>query len=53
MAVRATGKCNMFSVNEVQRVAYDMDFYELVNFIEDDRKAYSRFILTGKTEEEE
>jgi hypothetical protein len=28
-----------------------MEFYELVCFIEDDRKAYARFLMTGKTEE--
>jgi gamma-glutamylcyclotransferase (GGCT)/AIG2-like uncharacterized protein YtfP len=52
MAVRATGKSNMLDVNMVQRVAYDMEFYELVNFIEEDRRAYARFILTGSTDEE-
>ncbi len=52
MAVRATGKANMLDTNAVQRVAYDMDFYELVCFIEDDRKAYARFVMTGKTGED-
>jgi len=47
MAVKKTGETNMLDVNAVQRIAYDMEFYELVNFIEDDRKAYSRFIMTG------
>ena len=47
LEVRDTGKCNMLSINEVQRVAYDMEFYELVNFIEDDRKAYVNFIFKG------
>ena len=53
LEVRDTGKCNMLSINEVQRVAYDMEFYELVNFIEDDRKAYVRFIFTGDENSEE
>ncbi len=48
MAIRATGKVNMLDTTAVQRLAYEMDFYELVNFIEDDRKAYAHFILTGK-----
>lgn len=52
MAVRATGKTNMLDTNAVQRIAYEMDLYELVNFIEDDRRAYARFIMTGKTEED-
>jgi hypothetical protein len=48
MAVRATGETNMFDTNAVQRLAFNNEFYELVNFIETDRKAYSRFILTGE-----
>ena len=51
LAVRATAETNMFDANAVQRIAHDMEFYELVCFIEDDRNAYSTFILTGKTEE--
>ncbi|GHU57337.1 hypothetical protein AGMMS49975_22730 [Clostridia bacterium] len=47
LAVRDTGETNMFDTNAVQRIAFDMEFYELVSFIEDDRKAYARFILTG------
>ena len=47
IAVRDTGKTNMFDTNAVQKIAFDMGFYELVNFIEDDRKGYARFILTG------
>ena len=48
MAIRATGKVNMLDTTAVQRLAFEMDFYELVNFIEDDRKAYTHFVLTGK-----
>ena len=48
MAIRATGKVNMLDTTAVQRLAYEMDFYELVNLIEDDRKSYWNFILTGK-----
>jgi gamma-glutamylcyclotransferase (GGCT)/AIG2-like uncharacterized protein YtfP len=51
MAVRATGKANMLDTNAVQRVAYEMELYELVCFIEDDRRAYARFVMTGKTGE--
>jgi len=50
LAVRATGEANMFDTNAVQRTANNMEFYELVCFIEDDRKAYSQFILNGKRE---
>ena len=48
LAVRNTGLTNMFDLNAVQRIAYDMDFYELVNFIEEEKPAYVRFILTGE-----
>ena len=39
---------NMFDTNAVQRLAFEHGLYSLVNFIETDRKAYSRFILTGE-----
>lgn len=48
LAVRDTGLTNMFDINAVQRIAYEMDFYELVNFIEENRRKYVRFILTGE-----
>ena len=47
LAVRDTGLTNMFDVPAVQRIAYDMEFYDLVVWLEDNRKAYSRFILYG------
>lgn len=50
LAVRDTGLTNMFDLNAVQRLAYERDFYELVMFIEEDRAAYVRFILTGETD---
>ena len=50
LAIRATGLTNMFDTIAVQRMAHDMNFYELVIFIEDNRKQYVNFILTGKTE---
>ena len=48
LAVRDTALTNMFDVNAVQRIAYEMGFYELVNYLEENRKAYIRFILTGE-----
>ena len=48
LAVRKTGLTNMFDLNAVQRIAYDMDFFELVVFIEENKPAYVRFILTGE-----
>ncbi len=50
LAVRDTGLTNMFDLRAVQRIAYEMDFYELVTFIEEEKAAYVRFILTGETE---
>ncbi len=47
LAIRDTGLTNMFDIHAVQKIAYDMEFYELVNFIEENRIAYVRFILTG------
>ena len=48
LAVRATGLTNMFDLNAVQRIAFENDFFELVNFIEDEKAKYVRFILTGE-----
>ncbi len=48
LAVRDTALTNMFDVNAVQRIAYEMGFYELVNYLKENRKEYIRFILTGE-----
>jgi len=48
LAVRATGKTNMFDVKAVFELAVQMDFPELADFIFMDTKAYSHFILTGE-----
>ena len=47
LALRETGLTNMIDLNAVQLIAYDIDFFELVNFIEENKSAYVRFILTG------
>lgn len=49
LAIRDTGLTNMFDVNMVQRLAYERDFYELVLFLEENRKEYVNFILYGET----
>ena len=51
LAIWDTGLTNMFDVNTVQRLAYEKDFYELVLYIEDHRKEYVKFIMTGDTKE--
>lgn len=48
LTIRETGLTNMFDVIAVQRIAYEMNFCELVDFLETDRKAYVDFILYGK-----
>lgn len=47
LKVRDSAVCNMLSINEVQRYAFDSGYYELVSFIENHRKEYVHFILTG------
>ena len=47
LAVRDTGLTNMFDTCAVQRIAHDMNFYELVIFLEEHKDKYVRFILTG------
>ena len=48
MDIRDSGRVNMFDAPAVQRMAFEMGFYELVCFIEEDRATYVRFILTGE-----
>ena len=48
LAIRDTGLTNMFDLPMVQRLAYDRDFFELVTFIEENRKEYVHFILYGE-----
>ena len=48
LSIRATGLTNMFDVNTVQRIADRMGYFELVVFLEEHRKEYAHFILTGE-----
>ena len=50
LAVRNTGEANMFDIRAVIRVAYGMELYELVTFL-DDRKNHKdnlNLILHGE-----
>lgn len=38
----------MFDVATVQRIAYEMGFYELAVYLDENRKEYAHFILTGE-----
>ena len=48
MDIRDSGRVNMLDIPAVQLMAFENGLYELVCFIEDDRAAYIRFILTGE-----
>ena len=50
LAIRDTGLTNMFDVPMVQRLAYGRGYYELALYLEDHRKEYAHFILTGEAE---
>ena len=47
MKIRDSGKTNMFATNEVQVIANEMGFYQLVIWIEDNRTEYAKGILHG------
>lgn len=47
LAVRDTGETNMLDSRAVQVIANRLGFYELVMFIEENRREYARFIMTG------
>ena len=50
MDIRDSGLTNMFDTNMVQRLAYDRDYFEMVTYIEDHKKEYAHFIMTGTEE---
>ncbi|MDR1073956.1 MAG: DUF5049 domain-containing protein [Treponema sp.] len=52
LAIRDTRETNMFDTNMVQRIAMREEFYELVRYLEDHKREYSLFILTGEAREE-
>ncbi len=45
--IAESGRTNMFLTNEVQVIADEMGFYELVIFIEEYKKEYVNFIMYG------
>ena len=50
LAIRDSGRTNMFDTNMVQRLAYENGYYELVCYIEEHRREYVHFIITGETD---
>lgn len=47
LAIRDSGRTNMLDADAVQVIADDLDFHELVIFIEEHRREYAEFILFG------
>lgn len=45
--IRSSAMTNMFDTVAVQRIANDRGYYELVIFIEEHKREYAQFILTG------
>ena len=41
----------MFETNAVQVIANEMGLYELVCFIEEEKKAYANFMMKGRFED--
>ena len=50
LAIRDTGLTNMFDIPMVQRLANDRGYYELVCYLEEHRREYAHFIMTGEAE---
>lgn len=48
LAIRDTGETNMFDINMVRYIANREGYHELANYLVENRKEYSNFILTGK-----
>ena len=49
MSIRDSGRCNLLDTAQVQRLAFEQNFHELVIFISEHRDQYIRFILFGDT----
>lgn len=48
LSIRDSGVTNMFDINRVQYEANQLEFYELVIFLEDEKEKYIQFIMTGE-----
>lgn len=48
MKIRDSGETNMLAVDVVQRMAFERGYKKLVIFIEENRREYVNFILTGE-----
>lgn len=50
LAIRDTGRTNMFDLSAVAVIANELGYYETVVAIQDNKKLVAHFILTGETE---
>ena len=48
MAIRDSGETNMLDTRTVQWIANREGYYELVVYLEDNRREYWNFIMTGE-----
>lgn len=48
LEIRESGLTNMFDTVMVQRLAHERHYFELVIFIEEHKKEYVHFIMTGE-----
>ena len=48
LAIRDSGETNMFDTRMVQYIANREGYYELVVYLEEHRKEYVNFIMTGE-----
>jgi hypothetical protein len=48
LAIRDMGVINMFDAKGVQWIAHEEGYYELVAYIEENKRSYGNFIMTGK-----
>ena len=48
LSIRDSGETNMFDTKTVQYLAFHRGYYELVTYLEEHKKEYVHFIMTGK-----
>ena len=48
LAIRDSGETNMFDTRTVQQIANRNGYFELVVFLEEHRREYVHFIMTGE-----
>lgn len=52
LSIRYSGRTNMFDTKMVQYLANEYGFYDLVVFLEEHKKEYVRFIMTGEEQKD-